>query len=123
MEYTQDELAKILLESVKRLSYAQERDPDQAGIYYYQEAIDAVRALWGPEAVEAFECEHGEKARGNPFERALSKLSREDLADTLRLLHDAGGGDAQTIEIITLYQHFGPDDRQRVREFVDNLSD
>jgi hypothetical protein len=35
-------LKYLLTESLRRLEFAKERDPDQLGIYHYQEAIGAV---------------------------------------------------------------------------------
>jgi hypothetical protein len=49
------QLSEILVECLKRLEYAQERDPEQAGIYYYHEAVEAVRDTLGDEVANRYD--------------------------------------------------------------------
>ena len=37
-----EKLKHLLTESLKRLEFAKQRDPNQAGIYHYQDAIDFI---------------------------------------------------------------------------------
>ncbi|MBD3268536.1 hypothetical protein GF373_17850 [bacterium] len=37
-----EKLEHLLTESLKRLEFAKQRDPDQAGLYHYKDAIDFI---------------------------------------------------------------------------------
>lgn len=53
--HSREELARLLIEGLKRLEFAQERDPDQAGIYYDHNAVLAVGAVLGEDAARRFD--------------------------------------------------------------------
>lgn len=82
--YSRDELARLLIESLKRLGFAKRRDPNQAGLYHYRDAIEAVGAVLGEDAADPFAVR----------ETVRAKLARGEAVQCLRCKAQIAPGDA-----------------------------
>ena len=81
--HSRADLARLLIEGLKRLGFAKRRDPGQAGLYHYRDAIEAVRAILGDDAARPFEAR----------ETVRAKLARGEAVNCLRCKAQIAPGD------------------------------